>query len=99
MEGSIEGLAHGRPGLIERISASINHPSLMGERGAEMRFARIQWSIILWRFITLAQIPILIAISPERFVSIDYAWVYFSIALAYTMAYSWLATGRAAGKR
>jgi signal transduction histidine kinase len=79
-------------GLLERIRASINNPSLMGERGTEVRFARIQWCMILWRLLTLIQIPVLIAVSADRFVSTGYAAMFFSVALAYTLIYSWLVT-------
>ncbi|MHB1324649.1 MAG: sensor histidine kinase [Thermoleophilia bacterium] len=92
-------LAERPPGLLDRIRASINNPSLMGEGGASLRYAKVQWSMILWRFLTLMQIPVLIAVCPSRFISTGYAAIFFGLALTYTIAYSWLATHTSAGGR
>lgn len=100
MNTRTDRLAERPPGLLDRIRASINNPSLMGEGGASLRYAKVQWSMILWRFLTLIQIPVLIAVCPSRFISTGYAAIFFSLALIYTIAYSWLAIRTsAAGKR
>lgn len=91
MNTRTDRLAERPPGLLDRIRASINNPSLMGEGGASLRYAKVQWSMILWRFLTLMQIPVLIAVCPSRFISTGYAAIFFGLALTYTIAYSWLA--------
>ena len=60
MNTRTDRLAERPPGLLDRIRASINNPSLMGEGEASPRYAKIQWSMILWRLLTLIQISVLI---------------------------------------
>lgn len=69
-------------------------PPRVGRQGARSRYVRLQAFLIIWRLLTLAQIPVLLVICPDRFLSTAYALFVFSAALAYTLLFAWMAARR-----
>lgn len=78
------------------LKSALTNPPRVGSEGVQSRYARMQAVLIIWRLLTLAQIPVLAIICPACFLSTRYALFVFGVALAYTLLYLSLA-GRPVG--
>jgi len=80
-------------GLWARVRDSLESPQLIGESGYRRRYLKLQWWIVLWRLLILAQIPLVALIKPDRFgIALWYAFLVMALALAYTFIHYWLVT-------
>ncbi|MDO8736666.1 MAG: ATP-binding protein [Thermoleophilia bacterium] len=70
--------------------ASMESSALVGPDSAAARFAKIQWLVILWRFLTLAEVAIMAAACPSCYFPTYNAIVIICLGLVHTLAFSWL---------
>ncbi len=73
-----------------RFRESIASPSLVGQSSAAVRYAKIQWCIILWRFLALTEVAILMMACPGCYFSSSQALLVLGLGLSYTILYAWI---------
>ncbi len=89
--------SRGHPtGLLPRIRASLRNPQLVGESGARKRYLKVQWWVVFWRLLVLTLIIEGVLVNPDHFTSVPYTLFVFTVALAYTALFGYLATSTAA---
>lgn len=76
--------------LAARFRASMESPELVGQGSTAVRFAKIQWAVILWRCMTLAEVAIMAAACPSCFFPLENALLILTLGIIHVLVFSWL---------
>lgn len=72
-----------------RFKASMENAALVGPGSVTVRFAKIQWIAILWRYLVLGEVLIMATACPSCF-PVENALIVLGLGLAHTLAFSLL---------
>lgn len=83
-------LKHLPANLSARFSASIESTTLVGPGSATVRFAKMQWLVIFWRCMILAEVAIMMVTCPSCYFPAEYAIVVIGLGVTHVLVFSWL---------
>lgn len=72
-----------------RFKASMESAGLVGPGSAAVRFAKIQWIVILWRYLVLVEVLIMATVCPSC-LPMENALTILGLGLVHTLVFSWL---------
>lgn len=75
--------------IAARFRESMKSSALVGPDSSAVRFAKIQWIVILWRCLVLVEVAVMTAVCPSCYFPLETALLILALGIAHTLVFSW----------